>query len=88
MDWCIVLLEMPLTRFEERWPLLTESLSELSKNHNIVSLVDCLSSRNPVYVDHASVVKKGIIKSLWVAFLGSGRASMLPLGTLSLGPFC
>ena len=29
VDWCIVLLEIPLTRFEECWPLLTESLPEL-----------------------------------------------------------
>ena len=28
VDWCIVLLEMPLTRFEECWPLPTESLPE------------------------------------------------------------
>ena len=29
VDWCIVLGEMPQTRFEECWPLLTESLAEL-----------------------------------------------------------
>ena len=29
VDWCIVLLEMPLTPFEECWPLPTESLTEL-----------------------------------------------------------
>ena len=29
VDWCIVLVEMPLTRFEEYWPLPTESLPEL-----------------------------------------------------------
>ena len=29
VDWCIVLVEMPLTRFEECWPLPTESLAEL-----------------------------------------------------------
>ena len=28
VDWCIVLVEMPLTRFEECWPLPTESLPE------------------------------------------------------------
>ena len=27
--WCIVLVEMPLTWFEECWPLPTESLPEL-----------------------------------------------------------
>ena len=29
VDWCIVLVEMPLTRFEECSPLPTESLPEL-----------------------------------------------------------
>ena len=29
VDWCIVLLEMPLTRFKECWPLPTEYLPEL-----------------------------------------------------------
>ena len=29
VDWCIVLVEMPLTRFEESWPLPTEFLPEL-----------------------------------------------------------
>ena len=29
VDWCIVLVEIPLTRFEECWPLPTESLPEL-----------------------------------------------------------
>ena len=29
VDWCIVLVEMPLTRFEECWPLPMESLPEL-----------------------------------------------------------
>ena len=29
VDWCIVLVEMPLSRFEECWPLPTESLLEL-----------------------------------------------------------
>ena len=37
MDWCIVLVEMQLTRFEECWPLPTESLPELplKPQHNI-----------------------------------------------------
>ena len=29
VDWCIVQLEMPLTQFEQCWPLPTESLPEL-----------------------------------------------------------
>ncbi len=31
VDWCIVLMEMPLTRFEECWPLPTESLSDTAE---------------------------------------------------------
>ena len=29
VDWCIVLVEMPLTWFEECWPLLTESQTSI-----------------------------------------------------------
>ena len=80
---------MPLTRFEECWPLPTESLPELPYNLNILFLVDCLSSGNPVHVDHASAVKKRDHQKFVGGFalsglLGSGRASMLPQGTLSL----
>ena len=90
MDWCIVLVEMSLTRFEECWPFPTESLPELRLNLNLVFLVDCLSSGNPVHVDHASDVKKRDHQKFVGVFvlsglLGSGRASMLPLRTLSLG---
>ena len=38
VDWCIVLVEMPLTRFEESGPLPKESLPELPLNLNIVTL--------------------------------------------------
>ena len=38
VDWFIVLLEMPQTRFEECWPLPMESLPELPLNLNIVTL--------------------------------------------------
>ena len=38
VDWCIVLVKMLLTRFEECWPLPMESLAELPKNLNIVTL--------------------------------------------------
>ena len=77
---------MPLTRFEECWPLPPE----LPENLNIVFLVDCLSSGNPVHVDHASAIKKRDHQKFVGGFalsglLGSGRASMLPMGTLSLG---
>ena len=51
-------------------------------------LVDCLSSGNPVHLDHASAVKKRDHQKFVGGFalsglLGSGRASMLPLGTVS-----
>ena len=90
VDWCIVLVEMPLTRLEECWPLPTESFAELPQNLNILFLVDFLSSGNPVHLDHASAVKKRDHQRFVSAFalsglLGSGRASMLPLGTLFLG---
>ena len=38
VDWCIILVEMSLTRFEEWWLLPMESLPELPKNLNIVTL--------------------------------------------------
>ena len=38
VDWCIVQVEMPLTRFEECWPLPKESLCELPYNLYIVTL--------------------------------------------------
>ena len=81
---------MPLIQFEECWPLPKESLAELPWNLNIVFLVDCLSSGNPVHVDHASAVKKRDHQKFVGGFALSGllgfvRASILPLGTLSLG---
>ena len=51
----------------------------------MVFLLDCLSSGNPVHVDHASAVKKKFVGGFALSgFLGSGRGSMLPLGTRSL----
>ena len=38
VDWCIVLVEMPLTQFEEGWPLPTESLPELPYTLTLVNL--------------------------------------------------
>ena len=59
MDWCIVLVEMPLTRFEECWSLPKESLPEIPLKpinsgvltslllpHLSSSLTDSLSSLN------------------------------------------
>ena len=43
MDWCIVLVETPLTRFEECWTLPTESLSVFALNLNIVTLTRTLT---------------------------------------------
>ena len=62
VDWCIVLVEMPLTRFEECWPIPTDSLAELPLSLNIVFFLDCLSSGEQVRVDHIGTVKKEIIK--------------------------
>ena len=57
----------------------------------IVFLVDCLSNGNPVHVDHGRTVKKMDHQKFVGGFalsglLGSGRTSMLSLGTLSLCP--
>ena len=38
VDWCMALVKMPLTRFEECLPLPTESLPELPNNLNIITL--------------------------------------------------
>ena len=38
VDWCIIMVEMPLTRFEEYCPLPTESLPELPQNLNVLAL--------------------------------------------------
>ena len=53
-------------------------------------LFDCSSSRLIAKVDHASAVKKRDHQTFVGEFalsglLGSGRISVLPLGTLSLG---
>ena len=45
-DWCIVLVERLLSRFEECWPLPTESLPEHPYNLNIVTLTLTLWSIN------------------------------------------
>ena len=56
-----------------------------------IFLVDCLSSGNPVHVDHASAVKKRDHQRLWVdllclAFLGLGEPGCFHWKlTLSLG---
>ena len=84
-----------LSRWKCHWPDL-KSAGPFWRNLFLNSLKTSteysfwLSSGNPVHVGHASAVKKrdhqkfmgGFALS---GFLGSGRGSMLPLGTLSLG---
>ena len=73
VDWCIVLLEMPLTRFEECWPLPTESLPELPYNHNIETLTLSLWPIN-----------FGVLNSLLLPHLSSSITDSL----LSLNLLC
>ena len=67
MDWCIVLMEMPLTRFKECWPLPKESLPELSLNLNIVTLNLTLWPIN-----------SGVLTSLLLPHLSSSLTDSLP----------
>ena len=67
VDWCIVLVEIPLTRFEECWSLPTESLAEPSQNHNIVTLTLSLWPIN-----------SGVLTSLLLPHLSSSLADSLP----------
>ena len=74
------------------WRVLASSLgisswTPLKPQRSILS--DCLSSGNPFHVNHASAVKKRDHQMIVVglalsSLLGSGRASMLSLWTLSL----
>ena len=61
VDWCIVLVEMPLTWFEECWPLPTESFSwtSLKPQHsnpnpnslaNQLSCIDFLTPCTPLII--------------------------------------
>ena len=63
VDWCIVLVEMPLTRFEESWPLPMESLHELplkpqhiNPNPNPLAnqpwCIDFLTPPTPLIIPH------------------------------------
>ena len=67
VDWCIVLLEMPLTWFEECWPLPTESLAELPSNLNIVILTLTLWPIN-----------SGVLTCLLLPHLSSSLTDFLP----------
>ena len=67
VDWCIVLGEMPLTRFEEYRPLPTESFPELPKKLNIVTLTLTLWPIN-----------SGVLTSLHLPHLSSSLTDSLP----------
>ena len=67
VDWCIVLVEMPLTRFEECWPLPMESLLELPLNLNIVTLTLTLWPIN-----------SAVLTSLLLPHLSSSLTDCLP----------
>ena len=67
VDWCIVLLEMPQTRFEEFWPLPTESLPELPLNLNIVTLALTLWPIN-----------SSVLTSLLLSHLSSSLTDSMP----------
>ena len=64
---CIVLVEMPLSRFEECWPLPKESLHELPYNLNIVTLTLTLWPIN-----------SGVLTSLLLPHLSSSLTDSLP----------
>ena len=67
VDWCIVLVEIPLTWFEECWPLPMESFPELPENLNIVTLTLTLWPIN-----------YGVVTSLLLPHLSSFLTDSLP----------
>ena len=67
VNWCIVLVEMSLTRFEECWPLPVESLPELPQNLKIVTLTLTLWPIN-----------SGVVTSLLLPHLSSSLGDSLP----------
>ena len=69
VDWCIVLLEMPLSRFEVCWPLPRESLPELPQNLNIVTLTLTLT---------LWPINSGVLTSLPHPHLSSSLTDSLP----------
>ena len=73
VDWCIVLVEMLPTRFEEYLSILTESLPELPENFNIVTLTLNLWPIN-----------FGLLTPLLLPHLSSSLTDSLP----SLNLFC
>ena len=73
VDWWIVLQKIPLTRFQENWPLRYESLPELPKNNNIVTLTLTLWP-----------IDSGVLTSLLLPHLLPSFTDSLP----SLNLFC
>ena len=69
MDWWIVLVEMPLTRFEECWPLPTAFLPELPYNLNIVTLTLNLT---------IWPINSGVLTSLLLPHLSPSFTDSLP----------
>ena len=67
VDLCIVLVKTLLTRFEECWPLPTQSLPELPLNLNIVTLTLTLWPINSV-----------VLTSLLLSHLSSFLSDFLP----------
>ena len=67
VDWCIVLVEMPLTRFEQCWPPPTESLPGPSWNLNLVTLTLTLWPIN-----------SSVLTSLILPHLSSSLTDSLP----------
>ena len=88
--WCVILVEVPLARFEEFWPLAAKSLPELPQTLHVMLLVDHLALGDPVDVDNTPAVKERDHHELpngsaLSDLLGSRGIGVLPLGTLSLG---
>ena len=67
VDWCIVLVEMPLTRFKECWPLPQESLSwtPLKPQHNLTLTLTLWS------------INSGVLTSLLLTHLSSSLTDSL-----------
>ena len=67
VDLCIVLVQMPLTRFEECWPLPSEFIPKLPYNLNIVTLTLTLWPIN-----------SGLLTSLLLPHLSSSLTDSVP----------
>ena len=95
-DWCIVLVEIPLSRFEECWPLPTESLPELPLDHIIVTLTLTLWPINSgvltsLLLPHLSSCLTDSLESLmplkiWCA-MQDGRKAVLSIPYVSVAFF-